>query len=71
MKLFAPKPTWLANARWVKDGKFYTSSGVSAGTDARTASGSQRNPPSNKRMNTQIISDEQIPLNDHDVKMNK
>lgn len=24
---------WLRSARWVKDGKFYTSSGVSAGTD--------------------------------------
>ena len=25
--------TWLAQARWVEDGKFFTSSGVSAGTD--------------------------------------
>ncbi|MCP4821297.1 MAG: DJ-1/PfpI family protein, partial [Shimia sp.] len=24
---------WQRSARWVKDGKFYTSSGVSAGTD--------------------------------------
>ena len=25
--------TWLEQARWVEDGKFFTSSGVSAGTD--------------------------------------
>lgn len=28
------KPNWQPNARWVFDGKFLTSSGVSAGTDA-------------------------------------
>ncbi len=30
---FGPKVEWLAHARWVKDGKIYTSSGVSAGID--------------------------------------
>ena len=29
----APKVDWVKQARWVKDGKFYTSSGVSAGMD--------------------------------------
>ncbi len=24
---------WVREARWVKDGKYYTSSGISAGTD--------------------------------------
>ena len=28
-----PNVAWLAQARWVEDGKFMTSSGVSAGTD--------------------------------------
>ncbi len=28
-----PKVNWKRKARWVKDGKFYTSSGVSAGMD--------------------------------------
>lgn len=28
-----PKVTWIARARWVEDGKFVTSSGVSAGMD--------------------------------------
>ena len=27
------KVTWLSQARWVEDGKYFTSSGVSAGTD--------------------------------------
>lgn len=29
----APGVTWIKNARWVKDGTIYTSSGVSAGID--------------------------------------
>ena len=29
----APNVTWIAQARWVEDGKFFTSSGVSAGMD--------------------------------------
>ena len=29
----APKVNWVKQARWVEDGKFFTSSGVSAGTD--------------------------------------
>ncbi len=33
----APKVDWVKKARWVKDGKFYTSSGVSAGMDAALA----------------------------------
>jgi transcriptional regulator GlxA family with amidase domain len=28
-----PKVNWVHKARWVEDGKFFTSSGVSAGTD--------------------------------------
>jgi transcriptional regulator GlxA family with amidase domain len=28
-----PKVNWIAEARWVEDGKFFTSSGVSAGMD--------------------------------------
>lgn len=28
-----PRVRWVGAARWVQDGKFYTSSGVSAGTD--------------------------------------
>jgi transcriptional regulator GlxA family with amidase domain len=28
-----PKVEWIAQARWVEDGKFFTSSGVSAGMD--------------------------------------
>jgi transcriptional regulator GlxA family with amidase domain len=28
-----PKTEWIAEARWVEDGKFVTASGVSAGTD--------------------------------------
>jgi transcriptional regulator GlxA family with amidase domain len=33
----APKVDWVREARWVKDGKFYTSSGVSAGIDMALA----------------------------------
>lgn len=32
-----PKVHWIAKARWVRDGKFWTSSGVSAGIDATLA----------------------------------
>lgn len=34
---FGPKVEWVPQARWVKDGKFYTSSGVSAGIDMSLA----------------------------------
>ncbi|CAK9077066.1 Isonitrile hydratase (Cyclohexyl-isocyanide hydratase) [Durusdinium trenchii] len=37
MQLFAPRVKWFPTARWVVDGKFYTSSGVSAGTDLSLA----------------------------------
>merc|ERR1711862_108785 len=30
---YGPKVNWIQNARWVESNKFYTSSGVSAGTD--------------------------------------
>ncbi len=33
----APKVDWVRQARWVQDGKFYTSSGVSAGMDMALA----------------------------------
>lgn len=33
----APKVDWVAKARWVEDGKFFTSSGVSAGMDMALA----------------------------------
>ncbi|MBY4892446.1 DJ-1/PfpI family protein [Rhodobacteraceae bacterium N5(2021)] len=33
----APKVDWVKEARWVRDGKFYTSSGVSAGMDMALA----------------------------------
>jgi len=33
----APNVDWVKEARWVKDGKFYTSSGVSAGIDMALA----------------------------------
>lgn len=33
----APKVDWVKKARWVEDGKFYTSSGVSAGMDMALA----------------------------------
>jgi transcriptional regulator GlxA family with amidase domain len=32
-----PKVEWVKEARWVEDGKFFTSSGVSAGTDMALA----------------------------------
>ena len=32
-----PNVTWVKQARWVQDGKFYTSSGVSAGMDMALA----------------------------------
>lgn len=37
----APKVDWVKEARWVEDGKFFTSSGVSAGMDAALAVGSK------------------------------
>ncbi|MCU0903114.1 MAG: DJ-1/PfpI family protein [Tabrizicola sp.] len=33
----APKVQWVKKARWVQDGKYFTSSGVSAGMDAALA----------------------------------
>jgi transcriptional regulator GlxA family with amidase domain len=30
---YAPKVQWIAKARWVEDGKYFTFSGVSAGMD--------------------------------------
>jgi transcriptional regulator GlxA family with amidase domain len=33
----APKVDWIAKARWVEDGKYFTSSGVSAGMDMALA----------------------------------
>lgn len=33
----APNVTWVKEARWVEDGKFFTSSGVSAGMDMALA----------------------------------
>lgn len=32
-----PKVQWVRRARWVEDGKFFTSSGISAGTDMSLA----------------------------------
>jgi transcriptional regulator GlxA family with amidase domain len=32
-----PSVSWVAEARWVEDGKFFTSSGVSAGMDMALA----------------------------------
>lgn len=34
---FGPKVDWVPKARWVEDGKFFTSSGVSAGMDMALA----------------------------------
>ncbi|MEM7425101.1 MAG: DJ-1/PfpI family protein [Pseudomonadota bacterium] len=34
---FGPKVDWIGRARWVEDGKFFTSSGVSAGMDMTLA----------------------------------
>lgn len=36
-KPFGPRVDWIAKARWVQDGKFWTSSGVSAGIDMSLA----------------------------------
>jgi putative intracellular protease/amidase len=33
----APNVTWIAKARWVEDGKYFTSSGISAGMDMTLA----------------------------------
>jgi transcriptional regulator GlxA family with amidase domain len=37
VKNYAPKVEWIAQARWVEDGKCFTSSGVSAGMDMALA----------------------------------
>jgi len=37
VKAYAPKVEWIARARWVEDGKYFTSSGVSAGMDMALA----------------------------------
>ena len=37
VKTYAPKVDWIAKARWVEDGKYFTSSGVSAGMDMALA----------------------------------
>jgi transcriptional regulator GlxA family with amidase domain len=37
VKANAPKVNWIARARWVEDGKYFTSSGVSAGMDMALA----------------------------------
>jgi len=37
VKTNAPKVNWIAKARWVEDGKYFTSSGVSAGMDMALA----------------------------------
>jgi transcriptional regulator GlxA family with amidase domain len=34
---YAPKVKWIAKARWVEGGKYFTSSGVSAGMDMTLA----------------------------------
>ncbi|NJM84720.1 MAG: DJ-1/PfpI family protein [Tabrizicola sp.] len=34
---FGPKVNWVPQARWIEDGKFFTSSGVSAGMDMSLA----------------------------------
>ena len=36
-----PNVEWVAKARWVKDGKFFTSSGVSAGMDMSLAAAAE------------------------------
>ena len=36
-KPYGPKVDWVSKARWVEDGKFFTSSGVSAGIDMSLA----------------------------------
>jgi putative intracellular protease/amidase len=37
VKGYAPKVEWIAKARWMEDGKYFTSSGVSAGMDITLA----------------------------------
>lgn len=37
VRKYAPKVNWIAKARWVEDGKYMTSSGVSAGMDMALA----------------------------------
>jgi transcriptional regulator GlxA family with amidase domain len=37
LKSFSPKVQWIPKARWVEDGKYFTSSGVSAGMDMTLA----------------------------------
>jgi len=37
VKTYAPKVEWIAKARWVEDGKYFTSSGISAGMDMALA----------------------------------
>ena len=37
VRTYAPKVNWIAKARWVKNGKYFTSSGVSAGMDMALA----------------------------------
>jgi transcriptional regulator GlxA family with amidase domain len=37
VRAYAPKVNWIAKARWVEDGKYFTSSGVSAGMDMALA----------------------------------
>jgi transcriptional regulator GlxA family with amidase domain len=37
VKTYAPKVDWIAKARWLEDGKYFTSSGVSAGMDMALA----------------------------------
>ena len=37
VKSHGPKVLWIAQARWVEDGKYFTSSGVSAGMDMALA----------------------------------
>jgi len=34
---YSPKVDWIAKARWVEDGKYFTSSGISAGMDMALA----------------------------------
>ena len=34
---YAPNVNWIAKARWVEDGKYFTSSGISAGMDMTLA----------------------------------
>jgi putative intracellular protease/amidase len=45
----APNVDWVKSARWVEDGKFFTSSGVSAGMDAALAVGAKLYGPDKAR----------------------